>query len=309
MDEKRQKLVREFWDRRNYLDINNKEYKSYVENFFKEKLKQDIGKGDITTESLIEENKNIKAEVIARENGIIAGIDEVSLLIKPFKVKKYKKDGDEINNGDIILEIEGNARKILNYERALLNILQRMSGIATLTHKTKKLVNCFIAGTRKTLFPLFDEKALFVGGALTHRLDLSSAVLIKDSHLEILNDDVGKALRLADNNKCKYVEIEVRNEKEALEAAKTIFNLKSNNLFAIMFDNIEAAIIKNTIKKINNNLENNNKNNAKKIILFEASGGINEENIKEYSETGVDIISLGLLTHSAKTLNISLQIR
>ena len=309
MDEKRQKLVREFWDRRNYLDINNKEYKSYVENFFKEKLKQDIGKGDITTESLIEENKNIKAEVIARENGIIAGIDEVSLLIKPFKVKKYKKDGDEINNGDIILEIEGNARKILNYERALLNILQRMSGIATLTHKTKKLVNCFIAGTRKTLFPLFDEKALFVGGALTHRLDLSSAVLIKDSHLEILNDDVGKALRLADNNKCKYVEIEVRNEKEALEAAKTIFNLKSNNLFAIMFDNIEAAIIKNTIKKINNNLENNNKNNAEKIILFEASGGINEENIKEYSETGVDIISLGLLTHSAKTLNISLQIR
>ena len=153
----RKQLVLEFWDRSKQLNLNNKKYKHYVENFFKNKLEQDLGKGDITTNSLIPKNKNIKASVIIRDNGIIAGMEEVSLLINKFKVKKYKKDGDRVKNNDKILEIYGNARKILNYERTLLNILQRMSGIATLTYKTKKLANCFIAGTRKTLFPLFDE--------------------------------------------------------------------------------------------------------------------------------------------------------
>ena len=209
----RNKLVLEFWDRSKELNIKNKKYKSYVEKFFKEKLEQDVGKGDITTNSLISKNKNVKAFVIARENGILAGMEEVSLLINAFKVKKYKKDGDKVKNNDKILEIYGNARKILNYERTLLNILQRMSGIATLTYEIKKPVknNCFIAGTRKTLFPLFDEKALSVGGALTHRLDLSSAILVKDSHLEVLNDDVKKAVILVSKNKkTKYIEIEDR---------------------------------------------------------------------------------------------------
>lgn len=308
----RNKLVLEFWDRSKELKINNKKYKNYVKNFFKDKLKQDIGNGDITTNSLIDKNKNVKASVVVREDGIIAGMEEVSLLIKKFKVKKYKKDGDRVNNNDTILEIYGNARKILNCERTLLNILQRMSGIATLTYETKKLVknNCFIAGTRKTLFPLFDEKALSFGGALTHRLDLGSAILIKDSHLEILDDNIKKAIILAsENKKTKYVEIEVKNEKEALEAVETITKLKSKKLFAIMFDNMKPTMIKNSINKINNIINKNSRNNDKKIILFEASGGINEENIKVYSKTGVDIISLGMLTHSAKTLNISLEIK
>jgi len=308
----RNKLVLEFWDRSKELNIKNKKYKSYVEKFFKEKLEQDVGKGDITTNSLISKNKNVKAFVIARENGILAGMEEVSLLINVFKVKKYKKDGDKVKNNDKILEIYGNARKILNYERTLLNILQRMSGIATLTYETKKPVknNCFIAGTRKTLFPLFDEKALSVGGALTHRLDLSSAILVKDSHLEVLNDDVKKAVILVSKNKkTKYIEIEVKNEKESLEAAETIIKLKSKKLFAIMFDNMKPSIIKKTIIKIHNLINKNSIHNDKKIILFEASGGINQENIKEYAKTGVDIISLGILTHSAKTLNISLEIK
>ena len=308
----RNKLVLEFWDRSKELNIKNKKYKSYVEKFFKEKLEQDVGKGDITTNSLISKNKNVKTFVIARENGILAGMEEVSLLINVFKVKKYKKDGDKVKNNDKILEIYGNARKILNYERTLLYILQRMSGIATLTYETKKPVknNCFIAGTRKTLFPLFDEKALSVGGALTHRLDLSSAILVKDSHLEVINDDVKKAVILVSKNKkTKYIEIEVKNEKEALEAAETIIKLKSKKLFAIMFDNMKPSIIKKTIIKIHNLINKNSIHNDKKIILFEASGGINQENIKEYAKTGVDIISLGILTHSAKTLNISLEIK
>ena len=302
----RNKLILEFWDRSKQLNLNNKKYKHYVENFFKDKLEQDLCKGDITTNSLIPKNKNIKASVSVRENGIIAGMEEVSLLIKKFKVKKYKKDGDKVKNNDKILEIYGNARKILNYERTLLNILQRMSGIATLTYNTKKLVNrCFIAGTRKTLFPLFDEKALSIGGALTHRLDLSSAILVKDSHLEVLNDNIKKAVILASKNKkTKYVEIEVKNEKEALETAEVIKKLKSKKLFAIMFDNMKTIDIKKTIKNIDNN------KNGKKLknILFEASRVITQKNIKEYSKTGVDIVSLGILTHSVNTLDISLEI-
>jgi len=306
----RNKLVLEFWDRSKELKIKDKKYKSYVEKFFEEKIEQDVG--DITTNSLISKNKSVKAWVIARENGIIAGIEEVSLLINEFKVRTYKKDGDKVKNNDKILEIYGNARKILNYERTLLNILQRMGGIATLTYGTKKLVknNCFIAGTRKTLFPLFDEKALSIGGALTHRLDLSSAILVKDSHLEVLNDNIKKAVILASKNKkTKYVEIEVKNEKEALEAADTIYNLKTNKIIAIMFDNMTPTMIKNTINKINNIINKNSRNKDKKIILFEASGGIRKENIKEYAKTGVDIISLGILTHSVKVFDMSLEIK
>ena len=301
---KRHILIKEFWDRSKYLNVNNDKYKNYVQKFFKDKLEQDMGSGDITTNSLISKNKNIKAYVIVKEQGILAGMEEVSLLINKFKIKKFKKDGDKIKNNDKILEIYGNARKILLYERTLLNILQRMSGIATLTYNTKKNVNrCLIAGTRKTLFPLFDEKALSVGGALTHRLNLGSAVLVKDSHLEVLDDNIKKAVILASKNKkTKYVEIEVKNEKEALEAAETIINLNSKKMFAIMFDNMKASMIKNTIKKINNKLKN-------KIILFEASGGINRKNIKEYSKTGVDIISLGILTHSVNVFDMSLEIK
>lgn len=300
----RKNQVLEFWDRKSFF--KTEEYYSYATNLINEKIKEDIDKGDITTDSLINKDKEIKAHIIAREDGIVAGIEEISLILKE-EVTAMKKDGDTVKNGDIILEINGNARKILARERTILNIMQRMSGIATLTCNTKKLADCFIAGTRKTL-SLLDKKALSVGGALTHRLNLNDLMLIKDNHLKILDDNIEKALELA-NIKSKYVEIEVKNEEEALKAAKTIDKLKSEKLFAIMFDNMEDSMITSTITKINNNLKDNNKNNDEKIILFEASGGINQENIEEYSKTGVDIISLGFLTHSAKALDLSLEIK
>ena len=195
----------------------------------------------------------------------------------------------------------------------MLNILQRMSGIATMTYNTKKLIknNCFISGTRKTLFPLIDKKAISVGGGLTHRLNLNGSMLIKDNHLRLLSGNVEKALNLANKNKkTKYIEIEVKNEKEALEAARAIKKIKSKKLFAIMFDNMEAPMIKNIIIKINNILKNkNNDKKNKRIVLFEASGNINEKNILEYSKTGVDVISLGFLTHSVKAFDMSLDIK
>ena len=125
--------------------------------------------------------------------------------------------------------------------------------------------------------------------------------------MKLLNNNIEKALILATGNKkARYIEIEVKNEKEALEAAETIYKLKSNKIFAIMFDNMKPAQIKNSIEKINNDYI---KNANKKIILFEASGNINEKNILEYSKTGVDVISLGFLTHSAKAFDMSLDIK
>jgi len=226
-------------------------------------------------------------------------------MLNEEKVTSLKKDGSMVKNNDIILEIEGNARRILAYERTLLNIMQRMSGIATAVYNLKGIIknDCFIAGTRKTLFPLLDKKAVSVGGALTHRLTLNDAVLIKHTHMKIINNGFDKALRLtAKNDGIKYIELEIKNEEEALKAAEEIFNLKSQKLFAIMFDNMKAPIIKQAIIKINKNFKNNK-------ILFEASGGINQSNIEEYSKTGADIISVGSITHSPKAFDMSLQVR
>ena len=309
----RNKLVLEFFDRGNILNLGNKEYYSYIKNLISSQLMEDIDEGDITTNALINNNKKIKASIISNQSGIVAGIEESRLLTKNEKIKIIKNDGSRVKNNDAILEIYGNARRIMGYERTLLNILQRMSGIATLTYNTKKLVKgkCFIAATRKTLPHLIDKKAVSVSSAFTHRLNLNDFILIKDNHLAILNNNIKEALRLtAKSKKSKYIEIEVKNRKEALEAAKTIYNLKSNKLFAILFDNMKSLEIKNTIKKINN-INNNKKNHGEKLknkLLFEASGNINQENIVEYSKTGIDIISLGFLTHSAKAFDMSLEI-
>lgn len=311
----RDKLVLEFWDRREYLDMKNETYRNYIKNLINGKLKEDFYNKDITTNSLISKNQEIKAVIAAKQSGVIAGLEEISAFLKNNGIKiikKNEKDGATVRKSVIILEIYGNARKILSYERALLNILQRMSGIATLTNNTKKLIknNCFISGTRKTLFNLIDKKAVSAGGGLTHRLNLNDSILVKDNHLKLLSDNIEKALKLANKNtKSKYVEIEVKNGKEALEAASAIKKIKSKKLFAIMFDNMEASMIKTTIIKINNILKNkNNDKKNKRIVLFEASGNINEKNIAEYSRTGIDVISLGALTHSVKAFDMSLEI-
>ncbi|MDP7126008.1 MAG: carboxylating.nicotinate-nucleotide diphosphorylase, partial [Candidatus Marinimicrobia bacterium] len=265
-----------------------------------------------TTDSLIDKNKEIKAVILSRGEGIVAGIEEVSLMLNEEKVTVLKKDGNEVKNKDIILEINGNARKILAYERTLLNIMQRMSGIVTAVYNIKKSIknNCLIAATRKTLFPLIDKKAVSVGGALTHRLTLNDAALIKHTHMKIINNDLENALRLtAENDRIKYIEIEIKNEAEALKAAEAISNLKSEKLFAIMFDNMECSMIRNSINEINNMINKNNDEKLKNKILFEASGEVNENNIEEYSKTGVDVVSIGLITHSSKAVDMSLQVR
>lgn len=298
----RKNKIIKFFDRSSKLNLNNKNYYNFVKDLLNLQLKDDIKKGDITTDSL-RMNKKAKARIIAKEKGIIAGLQEFKLLYKNCILKFRKKDGDKIKKGDIIVEIKGNIKELLKLERTGLNILQRMSGISTLTYNlNKKIKNkAFIGATRKTHFGAIDKRAVSLGNGLTHRLDLSDVILIKNNHIKALKS-VKKAIQLAaKNTKTGYIEIEVENEKQALTAAKEIALLKTKKHFALMLDNIKPVKIKSIIKKLK-------KENLYRFVLLEASGGITPKNIKEHAQTGIDIISLGFITHSAKALDISQEI-
>lgn len=267
-------------------------------------LEEDIGFGDITTEIIVPENLRVKAQIIAKTSGIIAGIEETSILFKELgiNVKSAINDGSKVDAGTIIMEIEGPARLILTCERTVLNLLMRMSGIATLTHqmvKKARKVNpkIIIAGTRKTLPGLryFDKKAIRIGGGDTHRLRLDDCILIKDNHI-VIAGGVKEAIKRVKETASftKKIEVEVQNAEDALIAAKEGVDI-------IMLDNMKPNEIKETIKKLE-------KEGLRSKVLIEVSGGITPENIREYVETGVDVISLGYLTHSAKALDMSLEI-
>ena len=302
----RERLVLEFWDRSRELSANNEGYRNFALKFFNMLLESDIKNGDLTTSSLIGKNKTISAHIIAKERGIIAGLEELNFLNKGFKLKFLKKDGDKVKNNEVIAEINGSARKILSEERANLNLLQRMSGIATIVASLNKKFNSSIklAATRKTLWGLLDKKAVSIGHGLTHRLNLNDGIIIKDNHLAMANHDFKKAIDSV-KNKSKYVEIEVENKKQALKAAAAIKNAiktSEKNIFALMLDKINPAGIKSIIKELK-------RNDLYSCILIEASGDISSGNLISYSGCGVDILSMGSITNSAKVLNMSLEVR
>jgi len=275
-----------------------------MRDILKHMVYEDIGFEDITTDALIPKDIEVEGIIIARENGIIAGIDAVAILLDEFKIEKSVKkyDGAIVKANDIIMEIKGNGRTILSLERTLLNFLMRMSGIATLTFNTLTKIrevneNIILAGTRKTTpgMQLFEKNAVKIGGGDTHRFRLDDCVLIKDNHIAIVGN-VEKAVVMAKNNVSftKKIEIEVEDKKGAISAAKAGADI-------IMLDNMDPDEIKKVISALEaHNLRNN--------VLIEISGGITPENIIEYAKSDVDIISLGYLTHSAKALDLSLEI-
>jgi nicotinate-nucleotide pyrophosphorylase (carboxylating) len=266
-------------------------------------LQEDIGQGDITT-ALIPPDTIVEAEIVAKEDGIIAGIEEsiAFLQSQDFQVKPLLSDGEGIKKKTVMLRIVGNARTLLSIERTLLNLLSRMSGIATKTcrliEKTRKAgYKTRIACTRKVAPGLlyFDKKAVIIGGGDTHRLHLDDMILIKDNHLAIIGD-VSKAVKKAKNmmSFSKKVEIEVSSADQALEAAEAGADV-------IMLDNFSLQKIKEAITLLK-------KKGLRDKVLIEASGGINEQNILDHAATGVDIISLGEITDSVKALDISLEV-
>jgi nicotinate-nucleotide pyrophosphorylase (carboxylating) len=266
--------------------------------FLKNALSEDIGKGDITTDSIFKKGTTINGRMIAKQDGVIAGVDvvlEIFYLIDPTAaVQVLVKDGDKVAKGDVIIRVSGEALSILKAERTALNFLQRMSGIATKTARCVELIkgtNCRVIDTRKTApgLRMFDKYAVLAGGGFNHRFNLSDGVLIKDNHIAA-SGGIKKAVELARNNAphTLKIEVEVENEtqlEEALEAGADI----------IMLDNMSAEMMKKCVEITAGR------------ALLEASGNIDENNISETARTGVDFISMGSLTHSVKAFDISLK--
>ena len=267
-------------------------------------LAEDIGQGDVTAAAVVAANAMAEAAVIAKEPGIAAGIEEAVILAESLglKTKTEVADGEEVKSKQVLMRMSGNARTILSAERTLLNLVSRMSGIATTTRKLveelrKIKSSAKIAATRKTGLGLlyFDKKAVLIGGGDPHRLHLDDMILVKDNHVAIAGN-VKKAVEAAKKNSSftKKIEVEVSTAEDAVIAAKAGADI-------VMLDNFSPKQIRAAVESLK-------KAGLFGKILLEASGGINTKNLHEYASTQVNILSLGELTHSAKSLNISMEI-
>jgi nicotinate-nucleotide pyrophosphorylase (carboxylating) len=274
-----------------------------VEQRLQEFLSEDVGEGDVTAAAVIPPNLVVKAEVIAKADGIVAGLEEATILAQMMELKAEAKtvDGSKVKHGQVLMTLTGDAQTILSVERTLLNLLSRMSGIATKTHalaeQLKKVqVKARIAATRKSAPGLlyFDKKAVAIGGGDPHRLHLDDMVLIKDNHIAIVGSAV-EAVRKAKASVSfsKRIEVEVTSIQDALKAAEAGADI-------IMLDNFSPQQAKEAGEQLRKAGFTN--------VLLEVSGGITSETLLEYANAQVDIISLGELTHSVKALDISLEI-
>ncbi len=264
-----------------------------------EYLEEDLCYGDVTHV----EDRNIRAEIVSKDSGVIAGVRVAKIAFRSFGVRVLNsiEDGDFVRKGDVVMELEGNSKDILMLERTILNILMRMSGIATVTAEMVEKARSVnpkvrIAATRKTTpgFRIFEKMAVEIGGGDTHRFGLGDCVMIKDNHIAIAGDLV-KAIRLAKRASfTKKIEVEVKRVEDALIAAREGVDI-------IMLDNFKPREIEEVIELLE-------KERLREGVLIEASGGITPKNVKYYAKTGVDVISSGYITHSAKALDLSLDV-
>ncbi len=272
----------------------------YVDNIIKTALLEDINYLDCATDYLIDDEQENTARFLAKSDGVLCGINialRVFEILQPqgFTAEVYKNDGDVLRKGDIIAEIHGKTKAILKGERTALNLIQHMSGVATATAKAVELVkgtNASIADTRKTLPGLrpLQKYAVTVGGGKNHRYNLSDAAMLKDNHVDAGGGIAAAVAKLkARLGHMTKIELEVRNLDElgqALEAGVDV----------IMLDNMSTEMMRDAVAITNGR------------ALLEASGGITDDRIREIAETGVDIISMGALTHSVTAFDISLKI-
>ncbi|MBS7607770.1 carboxylating nicotinate-nucleotide diphosphorylase [Candidatus Bathyarchaeota archaeon] len=278
--------------------------KKVLEKKLLQMLAEDLGQGDITTSLLAPDGCTVEADIIAKEAGVIAGIEEATVLLESLglRFEAYVKDGDEIKPKQVLIRVCGDARTILSAERTILNIMSRMSGIATATRKLVEKIQkagykTKVACTRKTAPGLlyFDKKAVAIGGGDTHRFHLDDMILIKDNHIAIAGS-VEKAVRTAREKASfsKKIEVEAAKVEDVLRAAEVGVDM-------VMLDNFSPKQVEEAVKLLK-------KAGYYGKVMLEASGGITAENILEYASKGVDIISLGEITHSVKALDISLEI-
>jgi nicotinate-nucleotide pyrophosphorylase (carboxylating) len=273
-----------------------------VEERLRALLAEDVGEGDVTAAAIIPAGCIVKAEVIAKADGIVAGLEEAAILAESMglKVEAKTTDGNRVKNKQVLMVLSGDAQTILSVERTLLNLLSRMSGIATKTNSLSEQlkiakVKARIAATRKSAPGLlyFDKKAVAIGGGDPHRLHLDDMILIKDNHLAIVGS-AEEAVKKAKTNTSfsKKIEIEVTSIQDTLKAAKAGADI-------IMLDNFSPK----QAKEAGDQLRKAGYTN----VLLEVSGGITSETLLEYATAQVDIISMGELTHSVKALDISLE--
>lgn len=268
-----------------------------VEEHVKNALKEDIGFGDITTDYLIPKDEKITAKLNTRQDGILCGTEIVKTVFKTLsgevKIQTFFSDGDKIKKGDTIAIIEGPARAILIGERTALNYIQRLSGIATETHKYQQAIGdnkARITDTRKTTpgFRMFEKYAVFTGGARLHRFNLSDCVMIKDNHIQYAGSITNAVNKIREHlSHTHKIEIEcdtIEQVKEAIEAKADI----------IMLDNMSCELMKKCVELIDGK------------ALIEASGNVTIETVGDIAKTGVDVISSSAIVAKAKTLDIAL---
>lgn len=277
-------------------------YDEQLDHLIQNALKEDIGNGDHSTLSCIATDAKGKAVLKIKEDGILAGVEVAKKIF--YKVQKdilltsYKKDGEPMKAGEIAFEVEGDIHTILTCERLVLNIMQRMSGIATLTRTYVERIKRYhakILDTRKTTpnFRLLEKEAVRIGGGMNHRFGLFDMILLKDNHIDYCGG-IGKAVAKANEyvrNKNLQLKIEV--EARNIDDVKTILNV--GNVDRIMLDNFSITEISKALALINGKYET------------EASGGIDLDNVEAYAAAGIDFISSGAIIHQAKSLDLSLK--
>jgi len=314
MSATREERIERAFFRGGSLSLGNPGYRHAVRRLTEALLKDDLAGGDLTTAALRLKANRVCAAVLAREAGVIAGLAEFAFLYGRHNVEVVfeKQDGDPIRAGDMLLRTEGDQTKLLSLERVGLNLLQRMSGIASASRCLQERVresgsSTRIVGTRKTPWGMLDKRALHLGNAGTHRLGLGDAILIKSNHLAVLARSEEEAAPLAVERawnlrgKSAFIEVEVQSEAAARAAARTFRRLQEPTAeeypCVVMLDNMTPGQVGAVLEMLRREELWNH-------TLVEASGGISESNLLEYAACGADAISVGALTHSARVLDL-----
>lgn len=280
----------------------NQEYKNQLNLFVQQALEEDVRDGDHTSLASLPEDKLGEAKLLVKEDGVIAGVEvgvEIFRQVDPLlEINLLINDGTPVSVGDIVLYVKGKIHSILKAERLVLNVMQRMSGIATKTAEYVKELegtNTKVLDTRKTtpLLRFLEKSAVVIGGGVNHRFGLYDMILIKDNHVDYAGS-ITNAVTNAINYKAKNninipIEVEVRNFEELNEL------LACEGVERVMFDNFTPEDVKKAVELVNGKL------------FTEASGGITLETIKSYADSGVNFVSVGALTHSVKSLDLSLK--
>ncbi len=271
--------------------------------FIQSALEEDIGEGDHSSLGAFPHYTQGKAQLLVKNDGIIAGVELAEKIFHQYdpqlSITGFKKDGEQVTTGDIVFIVEGSAQSILSTERLVLNCMQRMSGIATYTRALGKLIEgtkARMVDTRKTTpnFRLMEKWAVLIGGGLNHRFALYDMVMLKDNHCDLAGG-IGTAINnvreyLSNNHKQLQIEVETRNISEVKEV------MAVGGVDVIMLDNMRPHEVKEAVNIIGGTYKT------------EASGGITESNLRDVAECGVDYISVGALTHSVKSLDLSLKV-